>query len=139
MLGLLVQLVSGLASPLIFLPSLAIGWFVRRWWQVVLGATIVGMLSEAEILLIELPGSTPDWTQAPLGFVAPVAWCAAGFIARAWQRRTSHRRQGGPMRAWPVVAGMALGAFVVGALALGTGLLYLQTGQLEFHTLQFGP
>jgi hypothetical protein len=36
--GLMLQLITGLASPFIFLPSLAIGWFARRGWQVLLGA-----------------------------------------------------------------------------------------------------
>jgi hypothetical protein len=35
------QLISGLASPVIFLPSFAIGWFARRWWQVLLGGIAV--------------------------------------------------------------------------------------------------
>jgi hypothetical protein len=138
MSGLVLQLVSGLASPMIFLSCLAIGWLVRRWWQVVIGAIAVGVLSEAEIMLVELPGATLNWTAAPLAFVAPLAWCAAGFLARGWQRRTGRLRQEGAMRSWPVVAGMMLGAFVTAAFGLGTGLLYLQTGQLEFHTLQFG-
>ncbi len=136
--GLVLQLVSGLASPLIFLPSLAIGWLVRRWWQVVLGAIVVGVVSDAEIMLIELPGATLDWTQAPLGFVAPLAWCAVGFVAHGWQRRTGRVRREGERRAWPVAAGMMLGALIGAASALGTGLLYLRTGQLGFHTLSFG-
>lgn len=136
--GLVVQLISGLASAMIFLPSLAIGWFSRRWWHVVLGAIVVAALSDAEVMLIELPGATMDWRQAPVELVAPLTWCAIGFLTHAWQRRASRLRQGGAMRAWPVMAGMALGALLVGALALGVGLLYLNTGQLQFHTLQFG-
>ena len=136
--GLIIQLASGLASPVIFLPSLVIGWFARRWWQIVLGAVAVGVLSEAEVILIELPGARLDWSQEPVVLVAPLAWCGAGHLAHVWQRRAGGRRHGGRMRAWPVVVGMALGALVVGALALGVGLLYLQAGELEFHTMQAG-
>jgi hypothetical protein len=137
-MGLVLVLVSGLASPAIFAPSLAVGWFARRWWQVLLGAVAVAVLSQAEVLLIELPDATPDWAYEPLALIAPVAWCAAGFLLRSWYRRASLRRSRSSMRALPVVIGMVLGALVVGALALGVGLLYLRTGQLEFHTVHTG-
>jgi len=136
--GLILQLISGLASPVIFVPSLLIGWFARRWWQVPLGAVVVAALSEAEVMLIELPGAEPDWADEPIAVIAPLVWCAAGFLLRAWHRRTSRRRQGSPIRVLPVVAGMVLGAIVVAGLSLGVGLLYLREDQLEFHTLQSG-
>lgn len=131
-------MVSGLASPLIFFPSLVVGWFARRWWQVVLGAVAIAMLSEAQVLLIELPGAEPDWAREPMVAIAPLAWCAAGCLLRLWYQRTSRLRSGGSIRAWPVMAGMVLGGVAVGALALGVGLLYLREGELEFHTFQFG-
>jgi len=134
---IVLQLVSGLASPLIFLPGLVVGWFARRWWQVVLGAIAIAVQSEAEVLLIELPGAKPDWAHEPMVVIAPLAWCAAGYLLRPWYQRTSGLRSGGSIRALPVVAGMVLGAVVVGALALCVGLLYLREGQLEFHTNQF--
>jgi hypothetical protein len=135
---LVLQLISGLASPFIFIPSLVIGWFARRGWQVLVGAVIVTTLSEAELMLIELPDATLDWGHEPLVVVAPLAWCASGFLLRAWQRRASRLRQGS-IRALPVVAGMTAGAIIVAALALGVGLLYLREGALEYHTMQFGP
>jgi hypothetical protein len=131
------QVVSGLASPIIFLPSFVLGWLSRRWWHLPLAAVVVGLLSDAEVMLIELPGGNPDWTSEPFGFIAPAAWCGAGFLAHIWCRRTGQLRCGRP-RLWPVVAGMALGALVVAALALGVGLFYLQQGELEFHTMGFG-
>ena len=137
MSGLVLQLVSGLASPFIFVPSLVIGWFAGRGWQVLLGAVVVAALSAAELMLIEFPGATPDWGREPLTVVAPLAWCAGGFLLRAWQRRTSAIRQGA-IRALPVVTGMTLGAMIVAALSLGVGLFYLRQGALEDHTMQFG-
>ncbi len=136
--GIVLQLISGLASPVIFVPSFAVGWFARRWWLVPLGAVVVAALSEAEVMLIELPGATPDWAREPLIVIAPLAWCVAGYLMRAWCRRARRLRQGGTIRAWPVVAGMVLGAVAGGAAALGVGLFYLQIGELEYHTLQFG-
>ena len=136
--GFVLQLVSGLASPMIFLPCLVVGRLTRRWWQAVLGAIVVGVLSQGEVMLIELPGATLDWARAPLGFVAPLLWCAVGFLVGGWRRRAGRSRQSGAIRRWPVVAGMVVGAVIATALGLGIGLLYLQTGQLEFHTLQFG-
>ena len=136
--GIVLQLVSGLASPLIFAPGLVVGWFARRWWQIVLGAAAIAVLSEAEALLIELPDAEPDWAQEPMVVIAPLAWCAAGRLLRLWYQRTSRLRSGGSIRALPVVAGMIFGAVVVGTLALGVGLVYLRGGQLEFHTIQSG-
>ena len=131
--GIVLQLVTGLASAAIFVPSVLIGWFVSRWWQVLLGAVVVGVLSDAEFLLIEAPGADIDWASEPLGLVAPLFWCAAGFLSRGWYRRVCARRPSGTIRVLPVVAGMLLGAGVVAALAFGVALLYLQAGQLEDH------
>jgi hypothetical protein len=134
----IVQMVSGLASPVIFVPSLAIGWFARRWWQVTFGAVVVAVLSEAELMLIELPGATPVWTREPLVLVPSLIWCLAGFWVHAWHRRASRNRRTGPINVLPVVAGMVFGGLAVGALALGVGLLYLYTDTLEFHTVRIG-
>ena len=108
---IVLQLVSGLASPLIFLPGLVVGWFAPRSWQVVLGAVAIAAQSEAEVLLIELPGAKPDWAHEPMVVIAPLAWCAAGYLLRPWYQRTSGLRPGGSIRALPVVAGMVLGVF----------------------------
>jgi len=132
--GFFALLISGLASPFVFVPSFAIGWFVRRWWQVALGAVLFSILDQAEIMLIELPEAQPDWALMPLGVVPPLCWCAAGFAMRAWYRRETQRRSREAIRALPVVAGMLLGAVLVGLSALGVGLFYLHTDQLEFHT-----
>jgi hypothetical protein len=125
-----IQLISGIASPIIFVPSFAIGWFARRWWQVALGAVLVAVLSEAEIMLIELPGAQPDWTREPLAIVPPLVWCVAGFLAHRWYAQVSTRRQAGPIRILPVVSGMVFGGIAGAMLALGVGLLFLRSGQL---------
>ena len=136
--GLFAQLISGLASPAIFVPSFVIGWFVRRWWQVLIGAVLVAVVSDAEVMLIEMPDAKPDWSTEPLAFIAPLCWCAAGFAMRAWSRRETQRRSAQATRALPVVAGMMLGAVVTAAAALGVGLFYLHTDQLEFHAFGLG-
>jgi hypothetical protein len=73
-----------------------------------------------------------------MAFVPPLLWCAAGFLMGAWRTRVAHSRVDRPIRAIPVVAGMVLGALVVGASAFGVGLLYLHTDQLDFHIIQLG-
>jgi len=135
---IVLQLISGLASPWIFLPGLAIGWFVRRWWQVVLGAVTLTVLTDLEVMLMEMPGAEPDWSSAPIELIAPLVWCASGYLLRGWHQRAARRRPSWPIRSLPVVAGMVLGAVILSALALAVGLLYLQAGQLEYHTFQFG-
>ena len=120
------------------MPSFVIGWFVRRWWQVLIGAVLVAVVSDAEVMLIELPDAKPDWSTEPLAFIAPLCWCAAGFAMRAWSQRERQRRSPQATRALPVVAGMMLGAVVIAAAALGVGLLYLHTDQLEFHAFGLG-
>src|SRR5437763_6494067 len=136
--GLFAQLISGLASPAIFVPSFVIGWFVRRWWQVLIGAVLVAVVSDAEVMLIEMPDAKADWSMEPLAFIAPLCWCAAGFAMRAWSRRERQRRSPRATRALPVVAGMMLGAVVTAAAGLGIGLFYLHTDQLEFHAFGLG-
>jgi hypothetical protein len=131
--GLSLLLISGLASPFIFAPSFAIGWFARRWWYLPIGAVLLTLLDQAEIVLIELPGAQPDWALLPLGVVPPLCWCVAGFAMRRWQQREMQRRSSQAIRALPVIAGMIVGAIIVAAAALGVGLLYLHTDQLEFH------
>jgi hypothetical protein len=135
---LVFQLVSGLASPVIFVPGLVIGWFARRWWLVLVGGVLIAVVSQAEIMLIELPGAKPDWAREPIAVVAPLAWCAAGFLLGAWSRRARRLRPGASIKAWPIVTGMMLGAVLVGLLAIGMGVFYLREGQLAYHTLHFG-
>jgi len=122
-----------LASPFIFAPSLAIGWFARRWWHLPLGAVLLTVLDQAEIMLIEMPDAQPDWGLMPLGIIPPLCWCAAGFALRAWSRRERQRRSNQTIRALPIITGMVLGAISVAASALGVGLLYLHTDQLDSH------
>src|ERR1700730_8701872 len=136
--GIILQLISGLASPFIFVPSLVIGWFARRWWQVLLGGIAIEVVSEAETMLIEMPDAQPDWTMEPLAFVAPLFWCAAGFLMRRWRNGIAQSRAARPISALPVVAGMVLGSLAVGASAFAIGLLYLHTDQLDFHTIRLG-
>jgi len=136
--GLFALLISGLASPFIFVPSFAIGWFARQWWHLPLGAVLLTILDQAEIMLIEMPDAQPDWGLMPLGIIPPLCWCAAGFALRAWSRRERQRRSNQTIRALPIIAGMILGALSVAASALGVGLLYLHTDQLDFHAFGLG-
>jgi hypothetical protein len=131
--GLFALLISGLASPFIFAPSFAIGWFARRWWHLPLGAALLTILDQAEIMLIEMPDAQPDGGLMPLGVIPPLCWCVAGFALRAWSRHERRRRSNQTIRALPIIAGMVLGALSVAVSALGVALLYLHTDQFEFH------
>src|SRR5438045_8693472 len=117
--GLFAQLISGLASPAIFVPSFVIGWLVQRWWQVLIGAVLVAVVSNAEVMLIEMPDAKPDWSTEPLAFIAPLCWCAAGFAMRAWSRRERQRRSAQATRTLPVVAGTVPGGAGTGAAHSG--------------------
>src|SRR5437762_10895558 len=91
--GLFAQLISGLASPAIFAPSFVIGWFVRRWWQVLIGAVLVAVVSDAEVMLIEMPDAKPDWSTEPLAFIAPLCWCGCcGCPSARVGRNRCHQR-----------------------------------------------
>jgi hypothetical protein len=136
--SIIALLISGFASPFIFVPCFAIGWFARRWWQLPIGAIAVEVISVAEVMLIEMPDAQPDWSLQPLAFVPPLFWCAAGFLMRRWRNGIAQSRAARPISALPVVAGMVLGALAVGASAFGVGLLYLRTDQLDFHIFQLG-
>jgi hypothetical protein len=138
MFGIVLQVLSGLVSPVIFVPGLVVGWFARRWWLVPVGGVLIAVVSQAEIMLIELPGAKPDWPREPVAVVAPLAWCAAGFLLGVWHRRTQRLRPEARIKAWPIVTGMTLGAALVGLLAVGVGVFYLREGQLAYHTVHFG-
>lgn len=74
---------SGLGHPENIIGGLVVGWFCRRWWQVVLAAVAM----HAAVLAVFMPGSLPvgaqiAWLLAAFGVIPPLAWCAAGFLLR---------------------------------------------------------
>lgn len=103
--------VGGLVSPVNIVAGVVVGWFSRRWWQVVVGAVTVAAVG----LLVALPGGVPAgaevvWVALPFAVVAPLAWAALGFVLR--------RRLLGPGSVGEK-AGSAAVAALIGALAGG--------------------
>ena len=59
-------LFSGIISGIV--GGLVVGWFCRRWWQVVLAAVAM----HAAVLAVFMPGSQPDGAQIAWLLAAPV-------------------------------------------------------------------
>ena len=102
---------GGLVGPVNIVAGLVVGWFSRRWWQVLLGAATIAAVG----LLVSLPGGVPAgaevvWVALPFAVVAPLVWCALGFVLR--------RRLLGPGSVGEK-AGSAAVAALIGALAGG--------------------
>jgi hypothetical protein len=72
------------------------------------------------------------------GFYRAALLVRGSFAMRAWSRREIQRRSAQAMRALPVITGMIIGAVITAAAALGVGLFYLHTDQLEFHAFGLG-
>ena len=115
---------SSLMRPVIFVPSIALGWFARRWWQVVAAAILIALAWFAFILLKGLPpGGKVGWAARPLMVVAPLAWCSAGFLLRRlWDARATPVGKVRFRRVIYVLLGFVLGGVVgvVGGFAIGS-------------------
>jgi hypothetical protein len=125
---LAVTLLGGLGDPLNILGGLVVGWFCRRWWQVVAAAVVLHALR----LAVFLPGSLPPeativWAAMPLGLVGPVAWCAAGFALRRHVATPGSKGE----RVVSAVAGLVLGGVAGGFIGLGLGQLYVVANKVS--------
>jgi hypothetical protein len=117
----------GLISPSIFIPALAVGWFVQRWWHVAVGSIVIAVISLVWWLTQELPeGAQIIWPTTPVGLIAPFVWCAAGFLARNWYRRHAvATRQGFAMSFIRIAIGIFVGGFGGGVLGSLIGMAYV--------------
>lgn len=127
--------VQGLGSPANILGGLVLGWFCRRWWQVVPAAVAL----HAVILGVVLPGSLPAgagiaWALLPPGVIGPLAWCAAGFVLR----RQVVTPGGGAERAGTAIAAGLAGGILGGALGAAGGSLYVEAARVSSFEGQAG-
>ena len=123
----------GLISPSIFIPGLAVGWFVRRWWHVAVGSLIIAVISLVWLVTEELPeGAQIIWPVAPVGLIPPFVWCAAGFLARSWyQRHTVASQQGFAMSFIRIAIGILVGGVGGGVLGSLIGMAYVALEQVS--------
>ena len=122
------MVLGGLVSPVNIVAGLVVGWFSRRWWQVVLGAVTI----EVVALLVMLPSGVPDgeeiiWVVLPFGVLAPLAWCALGFVLR---RRLLGPGSLGEKIGSAMVAAL-LGAVVGGGLGALLGSWYVDAARVS--------
>ncbi len=122
--AVVLSVLSSLMRPTIFVPAIALGWFARRWWQVVAAAILIALAWFAIILLKGLPpGAKVGWAARPLMVVAPLAWCSAGFLLRRlWDARATPLGKIRFRRVIYVLLGFVLGGVVgvVGGFAIGS-------------------
>lgn len=110
-------------SPLIFLPAIALGWWVRSVRMLVLGAVVIAATSTAMSLLTPLPPNAERifWVE-PLRGIAPLL---IALLARRLRRYTSAREDGGPRGVGARMLLAAIGG-VVGAA--GGAILFILLG-----------
>jgi hypothetical protein len=127
------SVLSSLVRPTIFVPAIALGWFARRWWQVVAAAILIALLWFAYILLEGLPpGATVAWETRPLMVVAPLAWCSAGFLLRRyWHARETPVGKVRFRRVVYVLLGSVLGVVVGGVAGFVIGSAYVTAAQVS--------
>jgi len=125
---LMMSVVGGLTALPNVLGGLALGWFCRGWWQVVLAAVVMHGVLLALMLPAGLPeGATLVWVALPLGVVGPLAWCAAGFALRR------HVMTPGSIgeRVVGAVAGLVMGGAAGGTIGLVLGELYVTLARVS--------
>jgi hypothetical protein len=117
----------GLISPSIFIPALAVGWFVQRWWHVAVGSVVIAVISLVWWLTEEMPeGAQMIWPATPVGLIPPFVWCAAGFLARNWYRRHAVvSRQGFAISLIRIAIGILVGGIGGGVLGGIIGMAYV--------------
>jgi len=124
---------GSLLRPTIFVPAIALGWFARRWWQVVAAAILIALAWSAFILLKGLPpGAEFVWAATPLRVVAPLAWCSAGFLLRRhWYARETPVGKVRFRRVVYVLLGFVLGGVVGGVAGFAIGSAYVTAAHVS--------
>jgi hypothetical protein len=127
---LLNTVLLGLASPLVFIPAILLGWFARSWIWVVAGAVLIALVGLGFALTELPPGARMIWEAAPLGIIAPLAWAAAVFTLRRWMRQRTATEPAHPgVRVVWLLVGSVLGAIAGGILGIALGTLYVEITQ----------
>jgi hypothetical protein len=127
------SVLSSLVRPTIFVPAIALGWFARRWWQVVAAAILIALVWFAFILLKGLPpGARVGWAARPLMVIAPLAWCSVGFLLRHhWYAGETPARKVQFRRVIYVLLGVVLGSVVGGVAGFAIGSAYVAAAQVS--------
>jgi hypothetical protein len=127
------SVLSSLLKPVIFVPAIALGWFARRWWQVVAAAILIALTWFAFILLKGLPpGAKVAWAARPLMVVAPLTWCSTGFLLRRyWYARATPVGKVRFRRFIYVLLGFVLGSVVGAVSGFAIGSAYVTTAQVS--------
>ena len=127
------SVLSSLVRPTIFVPAIALGWFARRWWQVVAAAILIALVWFAFILLKGLPpGAKVAWAARPLMVVAPLAWCSAGFLLRRhWYARATPVGKVRFRRVIYVLLGFVLGSVIGGIAGFAIGSAYVTAAHVS--------
>ena len=117
-----------LVSPVIFVPAIFLGWFVRSWLWVLAGAVLIAVAALL-LALDRLPaGAEMVWATAPLGIVPPLLWATATFKLRRWMRERTEAEPGhvGVRVVWTAIGGL-LGA----AAGVGFGFIYADATEMS--------
>lgn len=141
--ALLGNLFAQATDPIVIIPSLLAGVLGKSKKVVLILCLAIGGFFVTQSLLTPLPPHADRvlWA-APLGFVAPVATGLAAFFCKTGLRGANQGASRSlPLRAVMSFAAMLYGATLLGGLAFGTGLLFIELANLRnndgsaFYTL----
>lgn len=129
MIEVIPQMIAfGLINPLVALPAFLLGWMVRRWWLVPVGAVWIAVV----LLILSLTQSAvPEageivWQALPVTTLPPLAWCAAGYAFGHWRRsRHGGSKTAVAIRVASIGVGLLIGAPLGAAAGLGLGQAYV--------------
>lgn len=123
----------GLISPVNIVTGLVIGWFLRRWWQILVAVIVLQAIELAVFTATKLePDQQILWAALPVGLVAPLAWCAAGRLLRTllYQPDGTARHGVGVRTGWTVI-GVVLGGIAGGVIGFAAGIAYVQIAKVS--------
>jgi hypothetical protein len=124
-----------LASPFLFVPAIAVGWFARTRGHVVAGALAIGAISIALSFLEPLPeGARRVHALLPLVFISPLAWAFATAALKTWLRREDAKPEAGvgtARKAVRALVGAVIGAPLGGAIGALLGTVAADINQIS--------
>lgn len=126
--ALVQSVLYGLVAPVNVVGGLVLGWFCRRSWHAIPAGLGLAALEVAYTLKAGLPeGAELAWWLLPVGAVAPVAWCGAGF---ALHRNMLREGSVGARFGW-VVIGLLVGGVLGGVAGALLGSLYVEMAHVS--------
>lgn len=74
-----------LLSPIVFIPALAVGFFARRWWHVIVGTFVLAIIMQ--VIAANGPRLAPDLSEFVVSYLATLSWGALAYFFQDLRRK----------------------------------------------------